>query len=183
MNSSTEETEIGAWDGNTIDREKENDFNVSAIPHDPGLRINILDYNPNNQDVVRREYMKRGPCRPRSHKFPQTKFGVKSRRFNPRWFNKYDWLEYSIEKDTTFYLPVAFDKHVKKFNSVHKQAREKYDVVNKLKTSIQNILDYRKKEDINKYRQRLRATLRCLRYLLHQGLAIRGHDETEESSK
>ena len=40
----------------------------------------------------------------------------------------------------------------------------------------------RKKGDKNKYRERLRATLRCLRYLLHQGLAIRGHDETEESS-
>ncbi|GJZ20606.1 zinc finger MYM-type protein 1-like protein [Tanacetum coccineum] len=173
--------------------EKEKDFNVSAIPHDPGLRTNILDYNPNDQDVVRSEYMERGPCRPLSHNFPQTKFGVKSRRFNPRWFNKYDWLEYIIDKDAAFCLvcylfknkddhvedafvkngfkgwnrPIALDKHVGKFNSVHNQAREKFDTLNKPKASIQYIFDFSKKEDRNKYRARLRATLRCLRYLLN----------------
>ncbi|GJR67955.1 zinc finger MYM-type protein 1-like protein [Tanacetum coccineum] len=111
-----EDTETRTRNDKTNDTEKEKDFNVSAIPHDPGLRINILDYNPNDQDVVRSEYMERGPCRPLSHNFPQTKFGVKSRRFNPRWFNKYDWLEYSIDKDAAFclvcYLFKNKDDHV-----------------------------------------------------------------------
>ncbi|GJY74215.1 ribonuclease H-like domain-containing protein [Tanacetum coccineum] len=224
---------IASTAGGSSKYKTNNDLNGSAIPHDPGLRINILDYNPNDQDVVRREYVEMeglrinildynpndqdvvrreyvemGPCQPRSYNFPQTKFEVKSHRFNPRWFNKYDWFEYSIDKDATFCLvcylfknrddhvedafvkngfkgwnkPVVFDKHVGKFNSVHNQAMEKYDAVNKSKTSIQNIFDYRKKEDKNKYRQHLCATLRCLRYLLNQGLAIRGHDETKESS-
>ncbi|GJS69128.1 zinc finger MYM-type protein 1-like protein [Tanacetum coccineum] len=121
--------------------------------------------------------MERVPCRPRSHNFPQTKFGVKSLRFNPSWFNKYDWLEYSIDKEAAFCLVcylfknkddhvedpfvkngfkgwnrrIGLDKHVGKFNSVYNQAREKYDALNKPKASIQNIFDYSKKEDMNKY--------------------------------
>ncbi|GKC55929.1 zinc finger MYM-type protein 1-like protein [Tanacetum coccineum] len=96
----------------------EKDFNVSAIPHDPRLRINILDYNPNDQDVVRSEYMERGPCRPLSHNFPQTKFRVKSRRFNPRWFNKYDWLEYSIEVFCTI-IDLQLQELNNRFNEVN----------------------------------------------------------------
>ncbi|GJT80929.1 zinc finger MYM-type protein 1-like protein [Tanacetum coccineum] len=46
-----EDTETRTRNDKTNDTEKEKDFNVSAIPHDPGLRINILDYNPNDQDV------------------------------------------------------------------------------------------------------------------------------------
>ncbi|GJT02516.1 zinc finger MYM-type protein 1-like protein [Tanacetum coccineum] len=62
------------------------------------------------------------------------------------------------------------------------QAREKYDALTKMKSSIQYVFDFRSKEDRRKYRARLLYTLCCLRYLLHQGMAIRGHDETEESS-
>ena len=34
----------------------------------------------------------------------------------------------------------------------------------------------------SKYRARLQASVDCVRFLLRQGLAFRGHDESEESS-
>jgi hypothetical protein len=38
------------------------------------------------------------------------------------------------------------------------------------------------KKDLYLYKTRLTYSLICLRYLLNQGLAFRGHDESEESS-
>ncbi len=35
-------------------------------------------------------------------KFPTTLFGSKSRSFNALWYHKYQWLEYSVEKDAAF---------------------------------------------------------------------------------
>jgi hypothetical protein len=32
------------------------------------------------------------------------------------------------------------------------------------------------------YQKRLTYLLRCIKFILHQGLAFRGHDESEESS-
>ena len=141
-------------------RERERQFDANTLPHDPGLRKNILDYHPNDQDVARREYMQRGPCRQRDHDFPQTEIGGKMRRFNLDWFNKYSWLEYSVEKDATFFfvcylfkdndefnrkggdafvkngfngwnMPIRFDKHVGVVNSIHNRAREKFEMLSK----------------------------------------------------
>ena len=47
-------------------------------------------------------------------------------------------------------------------------------------TSIVNIIVRVSKEDLRLYRARLSYSLRCLRFLLNQGLAFRGHDESEE---
>ena len=75
------------------------------LPTDPGLRCPILDYNPNDRDQIRREFLLRGPCQPRSHKFPMSKCGKVLRKFNHVWFEEYpNWLEYSIAKDAAFFL-------------------------------------------------------------------------------
>nr|GEX71467.1 hypothetical protein [Tanacetum cinerariifolium] len=144
IDPSTHETETETQQDT---RREKYHFNINVIPHDPGLRLNIFDYNPNVQDLVRREYVQRRPCQLVSHDFPRTMFGVKSHRFNPLWFNKtrMTMLEDTFVKNgfKGWNRPVAFDKHVGKFNSAHNQDREKY--------------------------------------LLHQGMAIRGHDEIEES--
>ena len=42
------------------------------------------------------------PNQPRLDVYPATPFGKKVRRFNPDWYGKYKWLEYSIEKDAAF---------------------------------------------------------------------------------
>ncbi|GJV48997.1 zinc finger MYM-type protein 1-like protein [Tanacetum coccineum] len=184
--------------------EKECQFNVKSLLHDPGLRTSILDYHPNLQDEIRREYISKGLCRP-AHDFPQTNFGGKMRRFRYEWYQKYSWLEYSISKDSAFcyvcYLfnvkdfngiggdafvrngfkgwnrPVGFTKLVGKVNSVHNQAREKYESLMKPKTSIQNLFDQQSAKYIRKYQTRLLASLHCIRLLLHQGLSTRGKKE------
>ncbi|GJV48999.1 zinc finger MYM-type protein 1-like protein [Tanacetum coccineum] len=127
------------------------------------------------------------------------------RRFRYEWYQKYSWLEYSISKDSAFcyvcYLfnvkdfngmggdafvrngfkgwnrPVGFTKHVGKLNSVHNQAREKYESLIKPKTSIQNLFDQQSAKYRRKYRTRLLASLHCSRLLLHQGLSTRGKKE------
>ena len=43
------------------------------------------------------------PARPKKVRLPHSKFGSKSRCFNPAWYNKHDWLEYSVEEDACFF--------------------------------------------------------------------------------
>jgi hypothetical protein len=73
---------------------------------DPALRPPISHYNSNEHDRIRRYYLTTGPCKPYNCDFPQNNFSGVMRRFNIDWFDKYKtWLEYSISKDTIFYLP------------------------------------------------------------------------------
>ena len=76
-------------------------YDIDWLPHDPGERIAISDYNVNDQAAVRRRYIALGPCQPRGHDFPR-KFIGGWRRFVPSWFDTYDWLEYSVKLDAAF---------------------------------------------------------------------------------
>ncbi|XP_074275115.1 uncharacterized protein LOC141599107 [Silene latifolia] len=48
---------------------------IASLPHDPGLRKRISDYHPNDQEIVQREYIRRGPCQPKDYDFPQKLMG------------------------------------------------------------------------------------------------------------
>ncbi|XP_075101143.1 uncharacterized protein LOC107768311 [Nicotiana tabacum] len=78
--------------------------NLRSLEVDPGERLAIQKYHPNDHDAIRRKYIQKGLFQPREHKFPQRNFYGKLRRFNPQWFDEYDWLEYSITKDAAFCL-------------------------------------------------------------------------------
>ncbi|XP_056690088.1 uncharacterized protein [Spinacia oleracea] len=121
------------------------------------------------------------------------------------------WLEYSIAKEAAFcfvcYLfrddigvvdgdghdafvtkgfqgwnrPRAFSKHVGTINSVHNKCMEKYNALIDPQASIQNVLSPVTPQARKDYRTCLIASLDCLRYLLLQGMEIRGHDESENS--
>ncbi|XP_078178591.1 uncharacterized protein LOC144572793 [Carex rostrata] len=133
------------------------------------------------------------------------------RRFNKDWFNQYNtWLEYSVEKDAAFCLcyylfrpnyvgsggrtvfvgegyrnwksKKGFDEHVGDSNSLHNQAYRMCMNLMNQNQSIQTVLDrHSVKEDMN-YRIQLNATVDTIRLLLMQGLAFRGHDESESSN-
>ncbi|XP_062208934.1 uncharacterized protein LOC133910615 [Phragmites australis] len=75
----------------------------------------------------------------------------------------------------------AFKKHVGDINSAHNQAQEKYDLFVKPKTSIEQSFASTTKQYKVLYIARLTWSLRCIRFLLRQGLAFRGHDESEDS--
>uniref|UniRef100_A0A1X7SIG2 TTF-type domain-containing protein n=1 Tax=Amphimedon queenslandica TaxID=400682 RepID=A0A1X7SIG2_AMPQE len=47
------------------------------------------------------------PCQPHIN-FPVTIFSGKGRSFNPDWYNKFKWLEYSVSKDAAFCFPCRF---------------------------------------------------------------------------
>ncbi|XP_048498073.1 uncharacterized protein LOC125496612 [Beta vulgaris subsp. vulgaris] len=183
-------------------------YDVDLLPHDPGKRIPILAFPSNEQDAVRRGYIAQKRCAPLLHEFPQREIGG-MRRFNVTWFNKYDWLEYSVEKDAAFcfvcYLfkdkikslgthdcfvnggfrgwnkTERFEMHVGDLNSSHNKAREKFDFFTKPKSSvIESFSSYTAEAQIL-YKSRLTYSLKCLRFLLGQGLACRGHDESNVS--
>ncbi|KAM7485125.1 hypothetical protein LguiA_001134 [Lonicera macranthoides] len=45
-------------------------FSNLELESDPGLRKSIHDYDANIKENVRRAYLQKGPCQPKSHDFP-----------------------------------------------------------------------------------------------------------------
>ncbi|XP_021861545.2 uncharacterized protein [Spinacia oleracea] len=164
-----------------------------------------------DHEVVRKEYIQRGPCQPKKHKISKTEFeeGI-MRRFNPYWFKKYAWLEYSVSKDYAYFFycylfknettkvaggdafvingfqgwnkPCRLKKHIGGVKSAHNQAFEKFGNLKNRQNSIQASLNQQCEQVKSEYEIRLTTSLHCLRFLLLQGLAFHGHDECEESS-
>jgi len=176
---------------------------VDSLEHDPGLRSPISTFDVNEQDSIRRRYILKGPCHLYAYNYPSRKIYGKDRRFNFVWFHKYHWIEYSVEKDASYcfycYLfgkesgkfitdgwhnwnmgTISLDKH--ESSTLHKFAQEKYSLFVKKGTKIDTVIEKVSEKDRVDYKARLTYSLRCLRFLLHQGLACRGHDETEESN-
>ncbi|XP_068337631.1 uncharacterized protein [Pyrus communis] len=178
---------------------------------DPSKRIQILDYNPNIRDQVRRAYVLAGPQQPKTHNFPYKKYGDTQRRFNPAWFDDFPtWLEYSVEKDAAFCLCCCLFKpnigeqasgdffvgegfsnwkkkerlltHIGGVNSAHNQAWSNFEALRSQKQHIQSFFSKTHDEARIQYRARLNASIDCCRFLLRQGLAFRGNDEFEHSS-
>ncbi|XP_034917809.1 uncharacterized protein [Populus alba] len=185
------------------------EINPDTLLADPGLRRPIYEYHINDRDAIRRAYLQKGPCQPSHYDFPQKQFGNIStlRRFNPAWFGAYPtWLEYSIAKDAAFCLYCylfklkggvdsfvgdgfsnwkkreRFDLHIGKSNSSHNAARIKCENLMNEKQSIMSLLSEQTVKSQSDYRTRSNASIECARFLLHQGLPFRGHDECECSS-
>jgi Domain of unknown function (DUF4371) len=180
-------------------------------PYDSGLRPHLSQYNPNEQDRVRRFYLGKCPFQPNDYNFPQRDINGKMRRFNKAWFGQYNtWLENSIAKDVAFCLccylfrsenvgsggrtsfvregyrcwktKKYFDDHVGDSNSLHSEAyRRCVDLMNQ-RQNIHMVIERQSvKDDVN-YRVQLAATVDTIRLILRQGWAFRGHDESESSS-
>ncbi|KAI8528033.1 hypothetical protein RHMOL_Rhmol12G0119600 [Rhododendron molle] len=167
-----------------------------------------MGYNPNLRDQVRRLYLQKGPCQPRGHTFPQKQFGRKRRRFLGVWFDDFPtWLEYSIKKDAAYCLCCYLFKppigdlsggdfiyegfsnwkkkrklrdHVGGPNSSHNQTWGKCQDLLNQRQHIQTVFDNQSSQARIEYRIRLNATIDCIRFLLKQGLAFRGLDESED---
>ena len=133
------------------------------------------------------------------------------RRFNPKWFKKYgSWLEYSIEKDAAYCLycylfrqdvgmqsgsdsfvtkgfnswnkKEKLDLHVGGVNSAHNQALKNGENLMKQNQHIQSVFVKQSNQDKIEYQTQLNAIVDCIRFLLHRGLAFRGHDEFDNLS-
>ncbi|XP_057719287.1 uncharacterized protein LOC130933681 [Arachis stenosperma] len=128
--------------------------------------------------------------------------------FNADWFDEFgNWLEYSISKDAVFCLCCylmkpdgasgdAFVKdgfsnwkkkerlqtHVGNHDSAHNQARRKCEALMKQKQHIEVVFQKHSGQAKRDYRTHLTATIECIRFLLRQGLAFRGDDESHNSN-
>ncbi|XP_074318753.1 uncharacterized protein LOC141655579 [Silene latifolia] len=159
------------------------EFDILSFPQDPGLRKRIVDYHPNDREIVQREYIRRGPCQPRNHDFPQTS----SRRFKAEWFKNHEsWLEYSKEKDVAYcfacYLfkkenavggdafvnngfrtwsrTSAFDTHEGNHMSAHNKAMRDLNNFKKQKSSIVSRLENHSAATKSAYLTRLEASVK-----------------------
>ena len=186
------------------------DINLANLPVDPANRRRMSKYNPNDREKIRRAYLQRGPCQLRLLKFPQKVIGKAKRKFNPIWFDLYKpWLEYSVKNDAVFCLycylcaddigdnddtsftiggfsnwkkPEIFRKHIGRVNSAHNQARQRCEDLMNEDQHIQHCFLKQSNQSQHEYQIRLLASVVCVRFLLHQGLAFRGHDESQDSS-
>ncbi|XBI48928.1 hypothetical protein VPH35_112575 [Triticum aestivum] len=189
--------------------DEDSDDDIYNIEPHPGLRAPISSYDVNDQDSVRRAYIALGRCKPKMQKkdFPQHECGGK-RRFQPVWFDEYKWLEYSVDKDAAYcffcYLfkdstkfaggdsfvdggfrnwnmKARFRKHAGEVNSAHCEAEGKYNLFIKPKASIRVAISSQTTQYKAEYLARLKWSLECIKFILHQGLAFRGHDEGKDS--
>ncbi|CAN6268617.1 unnamed protein product [Urochloa humidicola] len=183
-------------------------YDVDLLPHDPGRRVPIKCYDVNERNSVIRGYIALGPCQPDKHKFPGRKIGGKTRRFKSSWFAEFKWLEYSVERDAAFcfvcylfkhkinsfggdaFVNVGFRnwhmkkriaRHVGNMTSFHNVAQDKYNHFISPKANIVENFAATTEQDKARYMSRLTYSIKCMKFLLRQGLAARGHDESAKS--
>ncbi|KAI5314848.1 hypothetical protein L3X38_044024 [Prunus dulcis] len=156
-----------------VDSSKESELQdiLANLIADPGLRPQMLEYDPNIRDEVRRAYLQKGPCQPKDHTFPQTDLSGYDRRFNVKWFDEFDWLEYSISKDAAFCLYCYL------FKSNFRIGQGCSDAFTEM-----GFRNWKKKDKIRQHVGPVGTSLDCVRFLLRQGLPFRGHDESDTSS-
>ncbi|XP_072147483.1 uncharacterized protein [Setaria viridis] len=180
-------------------------YDINRLPRDPSERQPIETYHVNDQDAIRRAYITKGPFKPSNHDFPSRKIGGRDRQFNFVWMYNHEWLEYSIKKDSAFcFICYLFKKGtgsntfivggwnnwnignkalLKHSGSMaHNTAQERYIGFMNPKVAIDYRIEKWTDEDLRLYKKRLTYSLICIKFLLHQGLAFRGHDENKESS-
>jgi len=74
------------------------------------------------------------------------------------------------------------DVHVGGHNSTHNQAWSKFEALRNQKQHIEHALMKQTDQALRAHKVRLNASINCARFLLRQGIAFRGDDETENSS-
>ncbi|KAK1402397.1 Zinc finger MYM-type protein [Heracleum sosnowskyi] len=90
-------------------RIESNEFDMSTLERDPGLRRPISECQHDLQDEIRRAYINFGPYQPKPP--PNQTFKVTNKqRFVTAWYKLFpNWLEYSPIKDHAFCPPWGSD--------------------------------------------------------------------------
>lgn len=77
----------------SISQEQHIECNLEELPSDPGKWPKMSAYHPNDQEIICRTYLQRGPCQPTQHNFPQIGIGNLMRRFCSSWLIEFgNWL-------------------------------------------------------------------------------------------
>ncbi|KAJ1700789.1 hypothetical protein LUZ63_000568 [Rhynchospora breviuscula] len=72
---------------------------------DPGKRLQIDEYPPNQRDEVRRFYISEGPFQPYMDNYPYGEGANRHRRFHHKWFKMFPWLEFSPTTERGYCFP------------------------------------------------------------------------------
>ncbi|XP_058757913.1 uncharacterized protein LOC131634938 [Vicia villosa] len=185
-----------------------NEFNPNEIVRDPGRRKQINEYALDIQDQVRMAYILKGPMQPDMPSFTRTPFGSINRASSKLWYKNYTWLEYNEIKDATYcfycflfkkpgrtehfgfevftkngykdwkHASQGFKDHVGSHNSLHNSCVKHCDDYNNQRQSVASKFSKATKESEELYKIHLTCSVDCSRYLIAQGLAFRGHDES-----
>jgi hypothetical protein len=129
------------------------------------------------------------------------------RGFIKTWFDRFDWLEYSVEKDAAYFFfcylfkPArignwendaftkdgyvnwrrgleTFNAHVGGPDSAHNKSRKCAADFKNQRQSVAYVWSEKSSEREEKYKARFLIVLGIVRFLLLQALAFRGHDES-----
>ncbi|WVZ78775.1 hypothetical protein U9M48_026431 [Paspalum notatum var. saurae] len=143
---------------------------------DPALRIPIEAFHPDTRDEVRRAYLLNGPTQPVGHNFPRKSVDnrVTDEKFGHDAFTKAGYRNWRNAYH-------GFPLHVGGPSSYHNRARMDADDFNNQRSSIRHNVQTHTKEAEQKYEVRVTASLDIATFLLMQGHAFRGHDESSSS--
>ncbi|KAJ8768080.1 hypothetical protein K2173_021020 [Erythroxylum novogranatense] len=172
------------------------EVDLENLPADPAKRPKIIDYHPNDRDAIRRAYLLKGPCQPREHEFPKKK--------------SLDLYDYSTTENTVFclycylmryelgeqgsrgaFVSTGYSNwkdisrlytHVGEVNSIHNTSYRKCQALMNQQQHIDAAIIKQSEQAKKEYRIHLTVVIDCIRFLLHQGLSFRGHDESKNSS-
>ncbi|XP_057504790.1 uncharacterized protein LOC130788266 [Actinidia eriantha] len=143
-----------------VPKHKEDDrtnLDEFKLESDPGLRNKIRSYPCNLQDSYRRAYW-----------LKDIGDQTGGETFVGKGFTNWKKKE-------------KLDEHVGGVNSAHYQAWKKCQDLVHQPQHIDTAYNKHSEQSKMDYRIRLCATIDCIRFLLKQGLAFRGHDESEDS--
>ncbi|XBI81355.1 hypothetical protein VPH35_090273 [Triticum aestivum] len=160
-------------------------YDLSRFKHDPGERLPIASYPINDPDAVRIAYILKKPFKPYAHDFKKRTIGSRDCSFNP-FIKKESAFCFACylfkEKKTSGKGTNAFTnggwsnwnredallKHVGCISSVHNAAQERYNLFVNARAMIDDLFVKVNNEDLRLYKMRLKYSLRCLQFLLHQ---------------
>lgn len=181
-------TEIGEQTG----QERENDEAAAATNSTTMLDLGDKDT---------------GPRQVKLNSYPQDTFVTQKRAFHHSWFEKHNWLEYSVNQNTAFCFPCrVFGKNIKHDSLVsggcknwkkalvifskHEMAKTHKDSVVSWKSyqatskqgNVAQMIAAANVTEIKERREYLRRIVAVTSMLGRQGLPFRGHDEGEDST-
>jgi hypothetical protein len=134
-----------------------------------------------------------------------------TRAFSQSWYGKFNWIEYSESKDATYcfycflfkqpgradqfgsevftrtgfnnwkHAYKSFPEHVGGVNSVHNNCLKNCDDFKNQRQGIARQFTRTSQEAEELYKIRLTSSVECSRFLMAQGMAFRGHDESSTS--
>ncbi|KAL4007591.1 hypothetical protein ACER0C_001443 [Sarotherodon galilaeus] len=147
-----------------------------------------------------------GPRQVKLKSYPHDTFGTQKRAFNHSWFEKHNWLEYSVNQNAAFCFPCrVFGKNIKHDSLVssgcknwkkalvifvkHEMAQTHKDSVVTWKSyqgtskqgNVAQMIAAANVSEIVERREYLRRIVAVTSMLGRQGLPFRGHDEGEDS--